>query len=117
MMSSTWLARAVLPAVAMARIASLVQENNRIKGLSLGAGRDTLLSQSRQKPFQFLFTRQMSRKPFEVVAILPEPGAVTVLRGLSKMHPPNDFRKARHRFFGIHPTILKYEPPRLDINC
>jgi hypothetical protein len=30
-----------------------------------------------QKTFRFLFSRQMRRKPFEVVAISPEPGART----------------------------------------
>ena len=77
----------------------------------LSAGRDILLSQSRQKPFQFLFTRQMRRKPFEVVAISPELGAVTALRGQRKMFPPNDFRKACRRIFDIRSTVLIYEPP------
>ncbi len=35
----------------------LVEKEDRVKGLILGAGRDILLSQSIQKPFQFLFTR------------------------------------------------------------
>jgi hypothetical protein len=50
-------------------------------GLILGAGRDIFPGQSIQKPFQFLFTRQMSSELFEVVAKSPGPGAVTPLRG------------------------------------
>ena len=89
----------------------LCKKDNGVKGLILSAGRDILLSQSRQKPFQFLFTRQMRRKPFDLVAISPEPGAVTALRGQRKMFPANDFRKACHRFFGIRSRSLIHEPP------
>ncbi|EEF60666.1 hypothetical protein Cflav_PD6257 [Pedosphaera parvula Ellin514] len=41
-----------------------IEKANRVKGLIQGAGRDTLLSQRRQKLFQFLLTRQIRRKPF-----------------------------------------------------
>jgi hypothetical protein len=88
-----------------------VEKNNRVKGLILGAGRDILLGQSIQKPFQFLFTRSMRWKPFEVVAISPEPGAVTPLCAERKMFPPNHFRKSCDRFIGVHSIIVIYEQP------
>ena len=89
----------------------LVEKDYGVEGLILGAGGNTFPGERGEKSFQFLFRWQMRRKLFDEVAISPEPGAVTVLRGQRKMLPPNDFRKPRHRFFGIHSTILIYEPP------
>jgi hypothetical protein len=61
--------------------------------LILGGGGDIVLGQSRQKSLQFMFTWQMQRKPFDAVAILPEPGAITALRGECKMFAPNQLRQ------------------------
>ena len=86
-------------------------KNNCIKGLILGAGGDILLSQDGQKPFQFMFTWQMQREPFEEVAISPEPGAVSALGCECKMLASNNFRKPPHRFVGIHLAIVIHEQP------
>jgi|GEM_PF-6640005 hypothetical protein len=48
----------------------------------------------------------MSRKPFEVVAMLPEPGAATPFRGERKVLPSKDFRKLWHRYFDKHFAVL-----------
>ena len=86
-------------------------KNDCIKGLILRTGGDMLFSQMGQKPFQLLFTRQMKRKPFEVVAISPEPGAVSPLSGERKMLPPKHFRESAHCFIGVHTAILIHGPP------
>ncbi len=88
-----------------------VEEDNCIKGLILGAGGDILLGQDGQKPFQFMFTWQMQREPFEEVAISPEPGAVSALGCECKMLASNNFRKPPHRFVGIHLAIVIHEQP------
>jgi len=79
--------------------------------LILGAGSDILFGQMGQKTFQFLFTRQMKRKPFEVVSISPEPGAVTPLGGKRKVLAPKRFGMSAHCSIGIHTAILGHEPP------
>lgn len=84
--------------------------NNRVKCLILGAGGDILLGQSGQKPFQFLLTREMKWNRLEVVAISPEPGAVTAFRRERKMLAPKHFRKSAHRLVGIQSAILIQEP-------
>jgi hypothetical protein len=89
----------------------LVEKDDRIKGLILGAGGDILLGQGAQKTLQLLFARQMRRKPFEAVAISAEPGAVTVLRGERKMLPRKHFRESAQCFIGIHTAFLIHEPP------
>jgi hypothetical protein len=53
----------------------------------------------------------MKQKFIKVVAISPEPGAITALRRERKMPPPNDLRNTPHHFFGIYSDILIYEPP------
>jgi len=85
--------------------------NIRIKGLILGTGGDILLGRDGQKPFQFMFTWQMQRQPFEEVAISPEPGAVSALGRERKMLASNNFRKPSHRFIRIHLAIVIYEQP------
>jgi hypothetical protein len=50
-----------------------------VKGLTLDACGDMLLGQDGQKPFQFVFTWQMQRQPFEETAISPEPCAVIAI--------------------------------------
>jgi len=52
----------------------------------------------------------MKQKSFDVVAISPQPGAITARHRERKMFPSKDFRKPIVRFFGIHPAILIYEP-------
>jgi hypothetical protein len=79
--------------------------------LILRAGSGILFGQMGQKPFQFLFARQMMTKPFELVTISPEPGAVTPLSGERKVLPPKHFRNSAHCFIGIHTAILIHEPP------
>jgi hypothetical protein len=59
---------------------------------------------------QFLFNREMSGKPFELVAILPEPGAITSLPGERKVLTPNYLRHADNRFVSVDPAVLIYEP-------
>src|SRR6266851_288117 len=54
-----------------------VGKNNRVKSLSLDAGDDTVFNLSGQRPFWFLFARQMKWNLFEVVAISAAPGAAT----------------------------------------
>jgi hypothetical protein len=53
----------------------------------------------------------MNRKPFEVVAISPEAGAVSALGRERKMFASNNFRKPPHRFFGIHLAIVIHDQP------
>jgi len=81
------------------------------KGLTLGAGGDMLLGQDGQIPFQFMFTWQMQRQPFEEVAISPEPGTVGPLCRERKMLASNNFRKPPHRFVRIHLAIVIHEQP------
>jgi len=49
-----------------------LRKKNRVKALILVVGGGILPSQSRQKPFRFLFAWQMKGKPFEVIAKSPE---------------------------------------------
>jgi hypothetical protein len=79
----------------------LRQNDNRVKGLILGAEGDILPSQSSQKPFQFLLAWQMKWKPFEAFAISPEPGGSTALRGQRKLLRPSQLRKSVHPFTRI----------------
>ena len=88
-----------------------VEKDDRIKDLILGGGGDILLGQSGQKLFQFMFTWQMQRQPFEEVAISPEPGAVSALGRERKMLASNNFRKPPHRFVRIHLAIVIHEQP------
>lgn len=83
--------------------------NNHINGLTAGAGGDTLAED--HKPFQFMFTWQMRRRPFEEVAISPEPGAVSASGRERKMFASNNFRKPSHRFVGIHWADVIHEQP------
>jgi hypothetical protein len=53
----------------------------------------------------------MNGKPFEVVAISPEPGAITLFSGETKMLPPNHFRKPAYCLMGIRKVILMHETP------
>jgi len=85
--------------------------NNRVKGLILGAGGDILLGQDGQKPFQFMFTWQMQRQPFEEVAISPEASAANALGRERKILASNNFRKSPHRFVRIHSAIVIHEQP------
>jgi hypothetical protein len=89
----------------------LVEKDNCIKGLILGAGGDILLGQSGEKPFQFMFTWQLQGQPFEEVAISPEPGAVSALGRERKVLASNNFRKPPHRFIRIHLAIVIHEQP------
>ena len=73
----------------------------------MGAGEDTVFSQSGRKPFQFLFAWQMKRKPFEVSAV--SPGAVTALLGQRNVPAPNDIRKPVYSFVGIPSAVLMHE--------
>ena len=86
-------------------------KNNRVKGLILAAGEDTVFSQNGRRPFWFLFAGQMKMKPFEVFATSPEPGAVTAPRGQRRELAPNGFRKPVHRLTDIHSGILICQPP------
>src|SRR6266568_4190454 len=95
----------------------LVEKQGRIKGLILRAGGDILFGLMNQNPFQLLFARQMRRKPFEVLAISPEPGAVSPLSGERQMLPPKHFRESAHCFIGIHTAIFIHEPPVVFKGC
>ena len=64
----------------------------------MDAGGDTVFNQSGQRPFRFLFARQMKWKGFEVFAISAE----TALRGQRRVLPPSDFCGLVRRFIGIH---------------
>jgi hypothetical protein len=88
-----------------------LEKDNCIKGLILGAGGGILLGRSGETPFQFMFTWQMQRQPFEEVAISPEPGAVSALGRERKMLASNNFRKPPHRFIRIHLAIVIHEQP------
>ena len=68
------------------------------------------------KKVPVLIILQMKWKPFEVVAISPEPGAVTALFRERRMLPLNHFRESAHRLVGIHLAILIREP-LVYINC
>ena len=85
--------------------------NNRISGLTRVLAATSLLGEDGQKPFQFMFTWQMQRQPFEEVAISPEPGAVSALGRERKMFASNNFRKPPHRFVRIHLAIVIHEQP------
>ncbi|MGD1083572.1 MAG: hypothetical protein ABSA47_02335 [Verrucomicrobiota bacterium] len=80
----------------------------------LDAGGDMLLGQDGQKPFQFMFTWQIQRQPFEEVAISPDPGALSALGRERKVFVSNNFRKPPHRFFGVHLAIVIHEQPVVD---
>jgi hypothetical protein len=54
-----------------------------------------------KKTFQFLFARQMRWKPLTIVAISPEPSAVTALNGEGKMFAPKHFDKLTNSAFSI----------------
>ena len=77
----------------------------------LGAGGEMLPGKIGKEPFRFMFTLQMKWKPFEVVAISAEPGAVTALRREGKKLAPYHFRKPMHCFAGIHMAVLIHELP------
>ena len=83
--------------------------DNHVKGLILGAGRDIVPRPDGQKPFQFMFTWQMQRQPFEEVAISPEPGTISALGCECKIFASNDFLKSPHGFIGLHLGVLIYE--------
>ena len=68
----------------------LVKENNRVKGLILGAGRDTSFSKLGEELFKLLLASPVRGKPIDVVAITFEPGAVTLPGVQRKMLPSND---------------------------
>jgi hypothetical protein len=87
------------------------QKDDGNNGLILGAGGDIVSGQDAQKPFQFMFTRQMQRQPFEGVAISPEPGTVSTLCRERKMFASNNFRKPPQRFVGIRLAIVIHEQP------
>ena len=72
-----------------------------INGLILRARGYMFRCETGQKTIGFLFTRQMRWKPFEVVAMSPESGAVTPFRGECRMLPPDHFRKSPHRVVPI----------------
>ena len=80
----------------------------------MGAGGDMLLGQDGQKPFEFMFTWQIQRQPFEEVAIPPEPGALSALGRERKVLASNHFRKPPHRFIPIHLAIAIHEQPVVD---
>ena len=50
-----------------------------VKSLNLGVGGALLFCQGREESLQFLFTGHIGRKLFDVVAITPEPCALTLL--------------------------------------
>ena len=79
-----------------------VEKDDRIKDLILGGGGDILLGQSGQKLFQFMFTWQMQRQPFEEVAISPEPGTVSTLCREHKIFASNNFRELPHHVVRCH---------------
>jgi hypothetical protein len=79
--------------------------------LILGAGGDMLLSWDGQKPFQFMFTWQMQRQPFEEIAISPEPGALGALCRKRERFASNNFRKPPHCFIRIHLAVSIHEQP------
>jgi hypothetical protein len=81
------------------------------EGLILGAGGDTVHGQDDQKPFQFMFTRQMLRQPLEEVEISPEPDAACALDRECKMFAPNNFRDPPHSFGRIRLASLIHEQP------
>jgi len=89
----------------------LVEKNDGIKGLILGAGRHIVLGQSGEKMFQLLFTRQMSRQLDHKIAETPEPGAVALLRAQRKMFTPNDIDQLLHSFVQVHGATLTDQNP------
>jgi hypothetical protein len=84
-----------------------------IEGLTLGPGSDILLGKDGQKPFQFMFTWQMQRQPFEELAMFPEPRAVSALDRERKMLASNNLGKSPHRFGSVHLAIVIHEQPVL----
>jgi hypothetical protein len=79
--------------------------------LVLGAGGDILLGQDAQKPLQFMCNLQMQRRPFEEIAISPEPRAVSTPGRERKVLPSNNFGKSPHRFGSIHLAVVIHEQP------
>ena len=88
----------------------LVEKNNRVKGLILGAGRNIVFGEGGEELLQLLFTRIMRRKFYNVVAITLEPGAVAALRGERKVFAPHDIGGFFNSGFCIHTKSLIYEP-------
>jgi hypothetical protein len=62
-----------------------------------------------QETFQLLSARQMRRKPFEVVVMSPESGAITRLCGERKMLASKCLRKSPNRVVPIHSAIFIHE--------
>jgi hypothetical protein len=77
----------------------------------MSAGGEMVAGETSQKPFQFMFTWQMQRQPFEGVAISPEPGTASALCREREMFASNNSRKFPHRSVRIHSAILIHEQP------
>ena len=81
----------------------------------MSADGNTLFGQKSENVPAFAHST-MRRKPFEALAISPEPGAITPFRCDRKMLTPNNFRKPVHCFIGIHTALLIHDRS-LYINC
>ncbi|MDB6110393.1 MAG: hypothetical protein JWR69_2143 [Pedosphaera sp.] len=95
------------------------RENNpthRSKRLDLWRKGGMLGGESSQKPLQFRCTQQMKWKSFNVVAILPDPGAKTGRGGERKRLPPSRFQKSAQPLDGNPSDILIYDC-RSYIDC
>ena len=80
-----------------------------LKGLILGAGGNIVFGEGGEELLQFLFTRTMSRKFHNEVAITLEPGAVAAFRGESQVFAPHDIGGFFQSGFCVHPASLIYE--------
>ena len=64
--------------------------------LTFGAPVGTIPTREQSKAIRLSFIQNMKQKFVWVVAISPEPGAITALRRERNMLPPNDFPKPSH---------------------
>ena len=76
----------------------------------LRAGGNIVFGEGGEKLLQLLFTRNMSRKSDNKVAITFQPGAVTAFGGQRKMFSPHDIGGFFKRGFRVHFKSLIYEP-------
>lgn len=90
-----------------------IAEDNRSKRLILRARRHTFPRRRCEKPFQLLFTPQMHGNLQKVVAITPEPGALTLLCAQRKVLATNDPRHFLDCLSRLRGTNLIYEPASL----
>ena len=81
-------------------------KHQRVERLILRAGSHIFFAQSRQNLFELLLTQPMIGNRLNVVAISPEPAAITLLGASRKMLAPHDIGHFPNRIFPLHAAVL-----------